>query len=325
MPGPAVDESFLRTVEQHATKRVPLAAPADSAGEIRERVLGGSFDLVDEIAVLDRGRLVGLLAMRRLLESPAAAVVADLMDASPAVLTPGASREAVAWEMVHRRQSSVAVTGEDGAFLGQIPPDALLGQLLQAHDADLARLGGYLAGTRRARRAAEEPIVRRLWHRMPWLIVGLAGAMASAVIVGAFEQELGKNVLLAFFLPAIVYMADAVGTQTETVLIRGFSAELDLSKVIRREIASGVLIGLLIGAVFYPFALIGWGDGDVALAVGLALFASCSIATSVATVLPRLLQRLGADPAFGSGPLATIVQDLLSIAVYLAIAVPIAT
>jgi magnesium transporter len=62
----------------------------------------------------------------------------------------------------------------------------------------------------------------------------------------------------------------------------------------------------------------------VALAVSLALVASCSIATVVAMLLPWLFQRLRLDPAFGSGPLATVIQDLLSIAVYFAIAVPIA-
>jgi len=75
-----------------------------------------------------------------------------------------------------------------------------------------------------------------------------------------------------------------------------------------------------------PFpSLLGWGDGSVAAAVALALFASCSIATLVAMALPWIFQRLGADPAFGSGPLATVIQDLLSIAVYLAIAMPLAT
>ena len=59
-------------------------------------------------------------------------------------------------------------------------------------------------------------------------------------------------------------------------------------------------------------------------ALRLALFASCSIATGVAMALPWLFQRFGAGPAFGSGPLATVIQDLLSIAVYLAIAMPLA-
>ena len=83
--------------------------------------------------------------------------------------------------------------------------------------------------------------------------------------------------------------------------------------------------GAVVGAAFAPFALVGWGHGGVAAAVAPALFASCSISAYVAMVLPWLFQRLGTDPAVGSGPLAAVIQDLLSIAVYLAIATPLAT
>ena len=52
----------------------------------------------------------------------------------------------------------------------------------------------------------------------------------------------------------------------------------------------------------------------------LAFGVSCSIATLVVMVLPYVLARLGHDPAFGSGPLATVVQDLLSVIAYFAVA-----
>ena len=61
------------------------------------------------------------------------------------------------------------------------------------------------------RAAATENVTRRLWHWLPWLLVGLAGALAAAVIVGAFEHQLEEQVLLAFFVPGVVHLADAVG------------------------------------------------------------------------------------------------------------------
>lgn len=73
-----------------------------------------------------------------------------------------------------------------------------------------------------------------------------------------------------------------------------------------------------------PFALLVWDDAGLALAVSLALLASCAIATLVAMLLPWVLPRLGTDPAFGAGPLATVIQDLLSIVIYFAVAIPIA-
>ena len=312
-------------LRDHATARVPVVSPSQSTAEARHYMVGKSFDFVDEIVVLDQGRLVGLVALTHLLEAPEETLLGDLADPDSVVIRPGESEEGTAWRMVHRRQSNLAVVDSDGAFVGLVPSHRLIGRLLAQHDEDAARLGGYLASSGRARLAAEEPVSRRLLHRLPWLLVGLVGAMASAVIVGAFETQLDEVVLLAFFVPAVVYMADAVGTQTETLLIRGMSASIDMRTVVRRELITGVLIGALIGLAFFVFALVGWGDADVALAVALALTASCSIATSVATVLPRLLSRFGSDPAFGSGPLATIIQDLLSIAVYLAIATAIVT
>lgn len=318
-------ELFTGEVREYATARVPTASPSQSAGSARGAMVGAAYDLVDEIAVLSEGRLVGLVAFSDLLEADDESSIEELMDREPVILGAGASEEAAAWRMVRRRQRNLAITDADGTFVGLIPSDRLIGRLLTEHDEDAARLGGYLASSGRARLAAEEPVRRRLAHRLPWLLVGLFGAMGSALIVGAFEAQLDEKVLLAFFVPAVVYMADAVGTQTETLLIRGMSANIDMPTVIRRELITGVLIGILIGAAFFIFALIGWGDSGVALAVALALTASCAIATTVATALPRLLARLGSDPAFGSGPLATIIQDLLSIAVYLAIATPIAT
>jgi magnesium transporter len=320
-----VGNDLLGIAAEHATRRVPIAAPAQSVGEVRAALEGQAFDCAEYVAVLDELRPVGVVSIERLLAAGAGTRIGDVMDADPPVVAPGVDQEVVAWKMVRQGESSVAVVDADGRFVGLIPAYRMLGVLLAEHDEDLARLGGYLAGTRRARRAVEEVVTRRLWHRLPWLLIGLLGAMASAVIVGAFEHQLDKKVLLAFFVPAVVYMADAVGTQTETLVIRGLSVGVSLGPIVRRELLTGTLIGLAVAAAFFPFALVAWDDSRVAGAVALALVASCSIATMVAMALPWAFQRLGSDPAFGSGPLATVIQDLLSIAVYLAIATAIAT
>ncbi len=323
--GQADGSDLLGVAAASATSRVPAAASTDTVERVRSSLAGQSFDSIDEVAVLDKRRLVGVVPMERLFAASADAELATIMDDDPPAVGPVSPQEAVARKAVRHTESSIAVVDEGGEFVGLIPAHRLLEILLDEHDVDMARLGGYLASTRRARTAADEPVSQRLWHRLPWLLVGLIGAMASAVIVGSFEHQLDSLVLLAFFLPAVVYMADAVGTQTETVLIRGMAVGVSVREVLRREVISGAVIGVLIAAVFFPFAALGWGDSKVALAVALALFASCAIATAVAMLLPWSLNRLGRDPAFGSGPLATIIQDLLSIAVYLAIATPIAT
>jgi magnesium transporter len=309
----------------HATARVPSAAPGQTAGQVLDGIVGRAFDCVDDVPVLDGGRLVGLVPVERLLSADRRTAITAIMDPDPPVVAPGVDQEVAAWRMVERGESSLCVVDGDGRFTGLIPPHQMLGVLLAEHDEDLARLGGFLRGTSRARQAAEEPVLRRLWHRLPWLMVGLLGAMASAVIVGAFEEQLEREVLLAVFVPGVVYMADAVGTQTEALIIRGLSVGVTVRRVVARELVTGLLIGLAVSAAFLPAALAIWGEADVAVAVSLALLASCSIATVVALALPWVFHRMGRDPAFGSGPLATVIQDLLSIAVYFAIATPLVT
>jgi magnesium transporter len=310
-------EPVLGQVSNLLTGNVPITAPDDDVREVLIGLVGHTYDEVDDIAVCDHGRLVGLATIEALTAAPPGSRVQNVMDADPPVIAPGVDQEEAAWRMVHHHESSLAVVDDQGRFLGVIPPYRVLATLLREHDQAMARLGGYLHDTDAARRASDEPLRRRLWHRLPWLAVGLAGAMAAALLVGGFEAELAERVLVAFFIPGIVYMADAVGTQTETLIIRGLSVGVHVRRVVRLEVLTGLVIGCILGLVFFPLGLLIWGEADVALTVSIALFAACGTSSVIALALPWLLHHLGVDPAFGSGPLATVVQDLLSILIYL--------
>jgi magnesium transporter len=299
-----------------ATRPLPLQV-STRAGEARERLepSGGS-----DLAVCFGERLVGIVRVERLLGARSEATLASLMEKPLAVASPADDQETIALQAARTGARSVAVVDEAGRFLRLVPPERIIAVLSEEHEEDLARLGGFLARSGAARNAAEEHVPRRLWHRLPWLALGLVGAMATAGIVASFEEQLQRQVLLAFFIPAVVYMADAVGTQTETVVIRGMALGVALRTIVRRELVTGAIIGALLAASFFAFARIVWGDTRLALVVSLALLISASIATVIAMTLPYAIQRLGKDPAFGSGPLATVVQDLLSVAAYFGVA-----
>jgi magnesium transporter len=319
------DDRFLPgTIDQYLSVRVPTADPGATAGAVRAALVGAGFESVDEVAVCtgpDTARhLVGLVPLERLLAAAPGVRVEELMDRDPPVVLAGHDREQAAWKAVHHGETSLAVVGEDGTFRGLVPPARLLAVLLAEHDRDFARLGGYLASTASARHAVEEPVGQRLWHRVPWLVVGLAGAAVSAWLVGLFEGHIEADVRLAFFIPGVVYLADAVGTQTEALVVRGLSVGAPVRTALRLEALTGPALGLLLASVSLP--AIWWllGDREIAVAVSLALMAACSVATVVAAGLPILMARTGRDPAFGSGPLATVVQDLLSLAIYFVVA-----
>lgn len=116
-------------------------------------------------------------------------------------------------------------------------------------------------------------------------------------------------------------MADAVGTQTETILVRALAyGDVPLAPQLLREGLLGALIGTTIGLAAGAGLLLVDGRGTLALVVALTLCATSIVATLVASLLPLWLARIGADPALASGPIATVVQDVLSVAVYLSVA-----
>jgi magnesium transporter len=138
--------------------------------------------------------------------------------------------------------------------------------------------------------------------------------------MGGYEEEMAADVRLAFFVPGVVYMADAIGTQTEALVIRGLSVGVSIRRVLSLEILTGLALGLLLGLATVPAVLAAFGSVGLATVVAISLFAACAVATLVAMALPWVLSRLGRDPAYGSGPLATVVQDLLSLLIYFVVA-----
>ncbi len=309
-----------RTVSQHMVSDVPVAAPDDTVASMRSALEGRRFAAVAGVTVCADDRPVGLIRVEELLAAVGDQRASELMDPDPPTVVLGADQQVAAWKAVRHGESTLIVVDDAGRFLGMVPPTTILRVLLTEHEEDLSRLGGFVHDAAAARQATVEPVARRYLHRMPWLLVGLVGAIAAAAIVGSFERQLEANVLLAFFVPGIVYMADAVGTQTETLIIRGLSVGVPIGRVVRRELVTGLLVGVTIAGAFFPVAVWRWGDTPVAIAAALALLAACSTATVVAMVLPWAISRLGRDPAFGSGPLATVIQDLLSIVIYFAVA-----
>jgi magnesium transporter len=315
----------FETAIEHICAHVPVAEPQQRAAEVREALAHQRFDSAAHVVICEGQHFRGIARIEDLLAADANVEMRAIMDAEAPFVGPGIDQEVAAWKAVRHGESALSVVDGDGRFIGVIPPHRLLAVLLSEHDEDLSRLGGLMRGTSVARRTSEEPVTRRFWHRLPWLLVGLVGALLAADLVGWFDQQLEQTVMLAFFIPGIVYLADAVGTQTETVVVRGMSVGVPLQRMFQRELMAGLVIAAAIAIVAAPIVWWRWGQVDVAVTVGIALFAACSTATLTAMALPWLFERLRLDPAFGSGPLATVIQDLLSIMIYFVIATTIVT
>ena len=115
---------------------------------------------------------------------------------------------------------------------------------------------------------ATRSMIRRLQRvrgRLPWLLVGLIMSTAGTALMASFEATLKAHVSIAFFIPALVYLADAIGTQTEAIAVRGLSLESrPLWRVLAGEAMTGALIGLVLGALSFLGVLAVYGDARLA-------------------------------------------------------------
>jgi magnesium transporter len=182
-------------------------------------------------------------------------------------------------------------------------------------------MAGILGKSEAARVALTSPPHTRALYRLPWLLVGMAGSALATAMVARFETALAAHIAVAFFIPAIVYLADAVGTQSEAVAVRGLSLSGgDLATLLAGEVSTGVLIGTALGLIaFLPVWLV-FANVALAATVSIALSVASSLASSMGLLLPWVFARLGLDPAHGAGPLATVVQDVLSLLIYFLVA-----
>lgn len=157
--------------------------------------------------------------------------------------------------------------------------------------------------------------------RFPWLVVGLLGAFFASIIVSRFEMSLKEHIALAFFMPIIAYMSDAVGTQTETILVRALTnLQFNITKYVIREFFVGAMVGSFLGFITGLFAFVISGSFNIAIVVGVSLWISMTFATVLACVAPLVLKAFHKDPAVGSGPFTTAIQDAVSLAIYFLVA-----
>jgi magnesium transporter len=144
---------------------------------------------------------------------------------------------------------------------------------------------------------------------------------AATIMISRFESIIADNISLAFFLPVIVYMSDAVGTQTETIFVRDLAdRRANFYKYLWREILVGLCIGMALGVLLYVVAGVWLGQSDVAAVVGWSMFINVAIAPVTALFVSQMLFKRRVDPALGAGPFSTVVQDMVSLIVYFVVA-----
>lgn len=304
-----------------ATASYPRVRPGDTVTAVRSLIRAGSYSALDLVVVADeQGRYIGVVTPRRLLEAADADTMGELADRNWPAVSPSTDQEHAVATARATATVAVPVVNGNGEVIGVLTPRALIDVLSAEHREDMDRLVGIMRDSSNARHALEDSPFRRFRRRLPWLVVGLAMSTGATLVMASFEHILQKHVMIAFFIPAIVYLTDAIGTQTEAVAVRGLSARhRPLPAILWSEFVTGALIGLSLGVLSTLGIWLIYGSLALGLGVGVSLLAAGAMASVIGLLLPWLLSRFGVDPAFGAGPVATILQDVLTIAIYFAI------
>jgi magnesium transporter len=309
------------TVGGHVVASAARARPDETAAGVLKRLTEEKPASVELVLVVDEhGRLRGAVPLGRLLAAPADAALGHIVASDFPRVSADTDQEHAASLALHHGVDALPVVDADGRAVGVMPSQALLQVLRREHVEDLHRLAGIEREAAQARHAIEDPPLRRARHRLPWLLVGLAGSALATAAMAAFESTLSATIAVAFFVPGIVYLADAIGTQTEAIAVRRLSlTRAGLAHLLAGELRTGMLLGAILGLASLPLVWLAFGEPRLAAAVAAAIFAAGTMAAGLGLLLPWWIARSGRDPAFGSGPLATVIQDVLSLLVYLGV------
>jgi len=309
--------SLRETAVSHMVTHIPRAFADTPVDTVIQSLRGQKFECADTVFVTDSmGRLEGIVRINDLFAN-GERQIGEIMEPEHEAVRQEDDQEQIAVLAMQLNMIAVPVVDDDDRLIGAVPPEALFRILRAEHMEDLQRFAGIVVHEEGPHVALDAPLFDRFRRRLPWLIFGLFASSVITFLMTGFEQTLSANVAVAFFVPALVYIAGAIGTQAVSVAVRGLSTDnISIGGLLRDELIIGVAIGITLGTIAFISVFIVFDDGALSLAVGLAVLGGGAVSAVVGFGLPWIFQRLGSDPALGSGPICTIIQDVASLSIY---------
>jgi magnesium transporter len=268
-------------------------------------------------------KLLGAVSLRDLVMAELDRPVVSVMRRKPITANALDDQEKVAEKIGKYNLLAVPVVEQDGSVVGFVTVDDVIDVLIEEQTEDILRMAAVEPGAM-DKPYFDNPILRVVRKRIGWLLLlFVAGTLTSAVL-HRFESELAAVVALAFFIPLLIGTGGNAGAQTVMTVIRSLAlGEVGVRhawRVVGREAATGVLVGLLVTPIAFVQALFWNAPLPLALTVSVTMFAICVWSTTVGSLIPILAQRFGVDPAVLSAPLITTLVDATGLIIYFTIA-----
>jgi magnesium transporter len=276
--------------------------------------------------------LLGVISCRQLLNAPLEAVVSDIMTSNLVVVDEQMHKEQVAKVFSKHSFMAIPVVTANGRMKGIVTFDDIAVVVQEEATKEIQKMGGS--------EALDEPylktsLMQMLKSRGGWLLGIFILEMFTTNVLDHFEDLISKAAVLAVFLPLVLSSGGNSGSQASTLVIRAMAlGEVTMSdwwRVVRREVFTGLTLGMLLG-LFGVIRILLWqglfhsyGEHAVltALAVALSLVVIVLWGGLVGSVLPFIVRRLGFDPATACSPFVATFCDVTGTLLYLSVALAV--
>ncbi len=337
----AVIAEVLHAMDRQDRERLTqvMSYPEDSAGGLMDpdvvtvrpdvsidvvlrylRLRGELPDSFDQLFVVNRlGKYLGQLKLADVLTTEPSMQVEDLIDTSTSAIAVDMPARQVAVEFEHHDLVSAPVTDKDNYLLGRITIDDVVDVIREEGDHMVLTAAGL----------DEEddmfaPITHSAQRRWIWLGVNLLTAFLAALVLYTFQPTLDKIVQLAVLFPVVMSMGGIAGTQTLTLMIRGMAtgqvSARNAMAILRRELAVGLLNGMVFSVIVATIAYLWYGNPLLGLVMGIAIVINLVAGALAGAMIPVILKRMSIDPALAGGVVLTTVTDVIGIAAFIGLA-----
>ena len=283
------------------------------------RVLRPPTDRAYYLYVIDNERrLRGTVSVRDLLVSLPQTTLSEITQRDVHAVAVGTDQEEVARTLQKYNLMAVPVVDDDGRLEGVTTADDLMDVMREEATEDMFRMVGL-----DEEETGTTPVLQTIRLRLPWLVVNLATAFVSTVVLLLFQGTVEKAAILVAFVPAIANQAGVTGTQTATIAVRSLALRekrMRLPRLLSREWAVGMVNGLVVGLMLAAVAFLVERNLTLSLILLAAMTGASGLAAPIGQVVPLVLRLFRADPALSSSIFVTMFTDGISYLMALALA-----
>lgn len=290
---------------------------AECVEEIRKQA--ENVEIVYSVYVVDKkNRLKGIVSLKSIILHSAYAKVETIYNPDIQEATTHTPAEEVAQMMKKYGLVALPVVDALGRLMGRITIDDVVDFIKEEADKDYQLLSGI---------SEDVELTDKVWilsrARLPWLLIGLMGGIASSRVVGLFEEDLLQHAQMAFFMPLVAAMGGNAGVQSSAIVVQGLANNTMGTKNIMpklgKEFMVALINGIICSLVILGYNIIIGSPQNLSFTVGWALLSVIIFASILGMVVPLLLDKAKIDPALATGPFITTTNDLLGLGIYFSI------